>query len=129
MPNHPYSSPQVNQQADPWRASALCAQVDPDLFFPEKGGNTNAAKRICQSCPVQSECLTEALAHGHRYGIWGAYSERELRQMRPARPSGNPINRAEAVRLHGTGMQMTEIARQLHCSPQAVSAAVRRAAS
>ena len=129
MANHPYSSTPAYQPDDNWQASALCAQTDPALFFPDAGGNTNAAKRICRTCPVQAECLAEALKHGHRYGIWGAHSERQLRQMRPARLSGNRIDSAEAVRLHAMGMKATEIARQLHCSPQGVTAAIRRAAS
>lgn len=129
MANHPYSSTPAYRPDDNWQASALCAQTDPALFFPDAGGNTNAAKRICRTCPVQAECLAEALKHGHRYGILGAHSERELRQMRPALPAGNRINLVEALRLHAAGMKATEIARQLHCSPQGVTAAIRRAAS
>jgi WhiB family transcriptional regulator, redox-sensing transcriptional regulator len=37
--------------------SALCAQVDPELFFPEKGGTPAPAKSICARCPVTALCL------------------------------------------------------------------------
>ena len=30
-----------------WQHDALCAQTDPEAFFPEKGGSTREAKRIC----------------------------------------------------------------------------------
>ena len=30
-----------------WQTDALCAQTDPEAFFPEKGGSTRDAKRIC----------------------------------------------------------------------------------
>ena len=45
-----------------WQDRALCAQTDPEAFFPEKGGSTREAKRICGSCEVSSECLDYALA-------------------------------------------------------------------
>lgn len=30
-----------------WQERALCAQTDPESFFPEKGGSTREAKRVC----------------------------------------------------------------------------------
>ena len=54
-----------------WQERALCAQTDPEAFFPEKGGSTREAKRICQSCEVRDECLEYALEHDERFGIWG----------------------------------------------------------
>ena len=30
-----------------WQERALCAQTDPEAFFPEKGGSTREAKQIC----------------------------------------------------------------------------------
>ena len=61
---------------------ALCAQTDPEAFFPEKGGSTREAKRVCQSCDVRAECLEYALAHDERFGIWGGLSERERRRFK-----------------------------------------------
>ena len=61
-----------------WQERALCAQTDPEAFFPEKGGSTREAKRVCLSCDVRSECLEYALAHDERFGIWGGLSEREI---------------------------------------------------
>ena len=29
-----------------WQERALCAQTDPEAFFPEKGGSTREAKQI-----------------------------------------------------------------------------------
>jgi WhiB family redox-sensing transcriptional regulator len=67
-----------------WQEKALCAQTDPEAFFPEKGGSTREAKRVCQSCEVQVECLEYALAHDERFGIWGGLSERERRRLKRA---------------------------------------------
>jgi WhiB family redox-sensing transcriptional regulator len=65
-----------------WQERALCAQTDPEAFFPEKGGSTREAKRICQGCEVRDECLEYALAHDERFGIWGGLSERERRKLK-----------------------------------------------
>lgn len=65
-----------------WQDFGLCAEVDGDLWFPEKGGDTSAAKRICFACPVRVQCLDYALANGERFGIWGGFSERDRRRLR-----------------------------------------------
>lgn len=65
-----------------WQTDALCAQTDPEAFFPEKGGSTRDAKRICTSCEVRAQCLEYALANDERFGIWGGLSERERRKLR-----------------------------------------------
>ena len=65
-----------------WQEDALCAQTDPEAFFPEKGGSTRDAKRICAQCTVRAECLEYALKNDERFGIWGGLSERERRRMR-----------------------------------------------
>ena len=67
-----------------WQEHALCAQTDPEAFFPEKGGSTREAKRICVGCEVKAECLEFALAHDERFGIWGGLSERERRRLKRA---------------------------------------------
>ena len=65
-----------------WQEQALCAQTDPEAFFPEKGGSTREAKRICQACAVRDECLEYALLNDERFGIWGGLSERERRRLK-----------------------------------------------
>ncbi len=64
-----------------WRDRALCAQTDPEIFFPDKGESTAAAKRVCRACDVRAECLQDALDHHERFGVWGGLSERERRQL------------------------------------------------
>lgn len=66
-----------------WQLEGVCNQVDPDLFFPDKGGSTATAKRVCRSCPVQAECLEYALINDEAFGIWGGMSERERRRLQP----------------------------------------------
>ncbi|GAA1808010.1 WhiB family transcriptional regulator [Nesterenkonia flava] len=65
-----------------WQVDALCAQTDPEAFFPEKGGSTRDAKKVCAACNVKQECLDYALANDEKFGIWGGLSERERRKLR-----------------------------------------------
>lgn len=68
-----------------WNVRANCLNVDPDLFFPEKGRPSRDAKRVCAGCEVRRECLLEAIVGGIHHGIWGGYSERQRRGMEPGR--------------------------------------------
>jgi WhiB family redox-sensing transcriptional regulator len=65
-----------------WQDRALCAQTDPEAFFPEKGGSTREAKKVCLGCDVRAECLEYALMKDERFGIWGGLSERERRRLK-----------------------------------------------
>jgi WhiB family redox-sensing transcriptional regulator len=65
-----------------WQSDSLCAQTDPEAFFPEKGGSTRDAKKICSSCEVRAQCLEYALENDEWFGIWGGLSERERRKLR-----------------------------------------------
>ena len=65
-----------------WQERALCAQTDPEAFFPEKGGSTREAKKVCLGCDVRAECLEYALEQDERFGIWGGLSERERRKLK-----------------------------------------------
>ncbi|GAB4588400.1 hypothetical protein Ntsu_62320 [Nocardia sp. IFM 10818] len=67
-------------EPEAWHQRALCTQTDPEAFFPDKGGSTREAKRICGSCEVKKECLDYALVHDQRFGIWGGLSPRERRR-------------------------------------------------
>lgn len=75
--------------SDDWRDYALCQEVDPEAFFPEKGGSTRDAKRICSRCEVKAECLEDALEHHERFGVRGGLSERERRQLYRRTPVGS----------------------------------------
>jgi WhiB family redox-sensing transcriptional regulator len=65
-----------------WQDRAVCAQTDPEIFFPHKGGSTREAKKVCRGCEVREECLRYALDNDERFGIFGGLSERERRKLR-----------------------------------------------
>jgi hypothetical protein len=64
-----------------WHIDALCAETDPEIFFPEKGGSTRPAKAVCSQCVVRAECLDYALKTQQRFGIYGGVSERARRRL------------------------------------------------
>lgn len=71
-------------------SAALCAQTDPDAFFPEKGGPIGVPKSVCVStdrygrpapCPCRVSCLLDALANGDLFGVWGGMNVEERRAL------------------------------------------------
>ena len=66
-----------------WEDRALCAEIDPELFFPEtRGASPRDARRICAACEVRAECLAYALEHPELQGVWGGLTEKERREPR-----------------------------------------------
>lgn len=64
-----------------WMTGGLCAQTDPEAFFPDDGVTAGPAKRVCMACPVRTECLAYALAEGLHHGVWGGLSPKERRAV------------------------------------------------
>lgn len=85
------SEPQAN-----WQDQANCLGVDPDLFFPEQGESTLAAREVCRGCVVRMDCLEYALVNGEKFGIWGGLSERERRRLRRGRAQAARLGSAAA---------------------------------
>jgi WhiB family transcriptional regulator, redox-sensing transcriptional regulator len=68
---------------DYWH-EALCAEIDPELFFPKKGSiyESTVAKRMCRKCPIIEKCLEYALKDPEIKGIWGGTSEQQRYKLR-----------------------------------------------
>lgn len=93
-----------------WVHEASCRGVDPEIFMPEKGGNTSRAKAICNGtprtrnnpgtppCPVREKCLEYSLQlAGPTVGVWGGKSERERRAIKQGTKIDGPKRH-----VHGT---------------------------
>jgi WhiB family transcriptional regulator, redox-sensing transcriptional regulator len=68
-----------------WQTNARCTEVDPEIFFPERGGSSKEARKVCDKCDVRLQCLEYALNNKEQFGIWGGTSERERRRLRKER--------------------------------------------
>ena len=67
---------------NPWMAEALCAEVDAELMFPEKGDHARDGLKICDGCNVVQQCLKYALDNRIRHGIWGAKTPEQRSRIR-----------------------------------------------
>ena len=107
---------------------ALCAEVSPEVWFPDKGGSVRQAKAICGRCEIRLECADWAIQTNERHGVWGGLSEWDRRQLRKGRsvehPSGwrctTPGDKARVRELDGLGWSIEEIAADLDVSTRTV---------
>ena len=77
-----FSTPEPPQA---WRADALCASTDPEIWFGTKAhpAKTRWAKRACLRCPSLDPCADYALADPSvTDGVWGALTASDRREIR-----------------------------------------------
>jgi WhiB family redox-sensing transcriptional regulator len=69
---------------------AVCADMDPEVFFPSQGRSSAEAMEACASCPVTELCR-ETFGPIVDYGVVGGQTaeERRLDRMRRRR-AGEP---------------------------------------
>lgn len=78
-----------------WQDVSACKGMDPTTFFgpehpetvKEKRDREEAAKAVCETCPVKRECLEYALEAREGYGIWGGLTELERKALLRRRAS------------------------------------------
>lgn len=71
-----------------WQELGNCVSADPELFYLDdnlrgkpKRLKETAAKKVCNGCPVKTQCLEHALTTPEMYGIWGGTSEKERKHL------------------------------------------------
>jgi WhiB family redox-sensing transcriptional regulator len=65
-----------------WMDKALCREVDYEMFFPNGGGSSKNARKVCGKCTVKVQCLNYALTFPSMIGIWGGTTEKQRRIMK-----------------------------------------------
>lgn len=126
------------QQARPYSDEAeqfpnrACRDVDPAVFFPERGGDSQTPKQICAGCEHREDCLEMALANRETYGIWGGTSERERRLLRRRRNKAEVKGTARTELIEAIAARLTidratnaQLARDLGVTTQDVYKALR----
>lgn len=107
-----------------WMDEALCAQVDPDLWFPEAGRGYREAKQVCATCPVQPQCTDQAqrlegdVAHNRRHGAWGGIEPRS--RAKQAAGWAKAQRDADILRLTAAGRDVTAVAELVGCTGRTV---------
>jgi WhiB family transcriptional regulator, redox-sensing transcriptional regulator len=115
-----------------WRLDAACAEVDPELFFPETGQvpQAAAAKQVCAGCAVRGPCL-EAALHGplacdDHSGIFAGTTARDRVALRGRAPYAegtrfvNDRTAAEAALALANQQSIDRAAQKLGVSKQAL---------
>lgn len=74
-------APARGRDGDHWTDRARCRDYDAEIFFDN---DTSRAKRICQICPVISECRAEAFELDIEHGVWGGMSGKQRRHQKRA---------------------------------------------
>lgn len=102
-----------------WQDAAACQYVDPELFFPKKGGSVRDAKKVCTGCPVRQPCLEFALGNDERFGIFGGKSERERRRISRDRARAGDSRLCRRGRHRMTPENVSDEGTCIACSPSA----------
>ncbi len=115
-----------------WRDRAVCAQTDPEAFFPEKGSSNEAAMSVCRACPVRIDCLSYAIGSDTaEHGIWGGTTARHRTTIRKdmRMPAPQSIEKARRdhriVELYLSGFDPMSIATEVGVTDRTVYRAVR----
>lgn len=87
LPTVDKNTPMLNGD---WTLEALCAQTDPEVFFPEQSDTNHdytIAKAVCQRCPVIDVCREATLrAEGglsrtSRFGMFAAMTPAQRAEL------------------------------------------------
>lgn len=84
-----------------WKQHAACKGVDVSLFYMDRGDHSTLKmiRAMCETCPVQTECLNYSIDMGEKHGIWGGKTEKQRRKIRRERGGRKVTVRQET---HGT---------------------------
>jgi WhiB family redox-sensing transcriptional regulator len=102
-----------------WLELAACKDVDPELFFPERGEKAKgqAAKQVCASCQVQQQCRDLAVrasaSREEDHGIFAATTPHQRSGLRGNPAPGPSVwyqDRAAAEEAHTLAVQVGPVA-------------------
>ena len=82
-----------------WRNASACRDTHPAVFYPTPDPHANARKNradiyaaariVCDGCPVQADCLTEAVTNGDPYGFRAGLTPDQIADMIAKRTGGD----------------------------------------
>lgn len=87
-----------------------CREYDADLWFAEDQVSTDQAQALCQRCPLQAACLSEALARQEQCGVWGGELFERGQIVAAHKPKGRPRKDAEEVAAQATARLVQRLA-------------------
>lgn len=109
-----------------WRTQALCTKSDGDRWFPDPGGTATPAKTICNQCPVQTQCLDQALTNNENFGIWGGLTPTERHHLKRSPKPPNQCRNGHTLTDDNTRITASGIRRCRLCQNEAARKAKAR---
>lgn len=85
-PCHELHSEELKMPGE-WINYAACRNEDPEIFFSELDGQFTDAVRVCDTCPVTSQCLNYAIDNGEKHGVFGGLTPAQRLQLTCANAS------------------------------------------
>ncbi len=73
--------------APAWMWKAACRNVSTNVFFGDTAVDVAVARRFCDACPVDAECLAYALAKDgtEAHGVYAGLTGKERTAIRRSR--------------------------------------------
>lgn len=109
-----------------WRARAACRNSDRELFFLDRDSDLEEPRRLCGICPVQADCLAEAIeirdVEGFRAGLTGE----ERHRLLPKRSTRQEVDVDAVLHMHSIGWTSTAIGVAVNVSADLVQHVIRR---
>lgn len=120
-----------------WMDDAVCLQVGPEPFFEEVQGGADPvqAKALCRSCMSRTACLSWALEHSIRDGVFGGYTERPRLRIARLHRAGKPLediiaeDDAKFYARHEAEQEAARIARDARLARRRIQERARTAAA
>lgn len=117
-----------------WQSQAVCAEMDPNLFFPSTISEARVGLKICETCPVKPECDALRETEKHDHGIWGGKWLTPTKKLtladldQPTNFTGGKakLTYQQVVELHAQGLTYQQIAEHLNVSDTTVARTMKR---
>ena len=116
-----------------WQLRAKCRERDSAQFFHPDDDlgrisrrlREEAAKRVCEACPVRMQCATHALTVGEEYGVWGGFSEHDRTMLREVgwRDTLDRRRMADVSRLERRLKRVRQRVERMKAGPPTIAAA------
>jgi WhiB family redox-sensing transcriptional regulator len=99
---------------------ADCRTVkDPDIFFSEDAAGIRQAKKICNTCPVRSECFK--YGKSEEFGIFGGLTPAERRSYKiQEQPQRLPLIDLVAQKRFIEKASVSQVSRRYQVEPRTV---------
>jgi len=81
LPNLPFLEWHTRAACQGWPERLFFGAEDPEVRPPITMNEVKQARKVCDSCPVFTQCLTHALTKREEFGIWAGTTGRTRKRI------------------------------------------------